>query len=69
MKRMPWWAVTQWGEVSRMLQAEWGAEEKNLRGTTFGTAEGRDWLGLMEDGGGQRGLRGARGSQEGRPRI
>ena len=36
---MPWWAVTQWGEVNRMLQAERGAEAKNLRGTTFGTAE------------------------------
>ncbi|CAM9493987.1 unnamed protein product [Rangifer tarandus platyrhynchus] len=35
-----------------MLQAERGAEEKNLRGTTFGTAEGGDWLGLMEDGAG-----------------
>lgn len=38
---MPWWAVTQWGEVSRMLQAEGGSEAKNLRGTTFGTAEGQ----------------------------
>ena len=63
---MPWWAVTQWGEVGRILQAEREAEAKNLRGTTFGTAE-RGRLAGADGGWRWRGLRGIRGSQEGRP--
>lgn len=57
---MPWWAVTQWGEVSRMLQAEGGSEAKNLRGTTFRTARG--WLAGAD--GGWRWPKGSQGNPE-----